>query len=330
MKQIQNLINHVVLVIDESGSMQGKPVEKVVDKELNNLKVRSKELDQETRVSIYLFNHKVQCLAFDMDVMRFETMKGLYNPDHQTALIDATIQGVKDSFTVSQIHGDHAFLIYVITDGQENASKSRPVDLTLLISAFKDNFTIACLVPDQNGVFEAKKFGFPSGCISIWDTNSSTGFEKVGQQFSGAMENYMTMRSTGVRSTKGLFTMDSSFIAKSNLEPVNFGYRIFGVMADGRIDEVVQQYTGRSYVVGSTFYQPTKPVEIQDYKGILVQNIQTGAVYGGENIRQMLGLPNNTVKVNPGQHKDWRIFVQSTSVNRKLFSGTQILVRMDY
>ncbi len=337
-KQIQNLVNHIFVVLDGSGSMKGKPVVRVVDKEIQNLQKRSKELNQETRVSIYVFDTSISCLVFDMDVMRFESMAGYYNPDHQTALIDATLLGIEDAKQVFTQYGDHAFLIYVITDGEENASRNKSGDLKQIIQGLPEEYTVACLVPDQNGVFEAKKFGFPQDCISIWDTNSREGFEKVGEQFSRVTTNYMTMRSTGVRGTKGLFTMDSSGLRKTDLEPVSFGYQIFNidgaVLERGKdkiaIKDAVEKLTRRSYVPGSTFYEPTKAVKIQDYKFIFAQNISTGAVYGGDNIRPALGLPEQTVEVNPGQHKDWRIFVQSTSLNRNLFPGQKILVRSDY
>jgi hypothetical protein len=185
-------------------------------------------------------------------------------------------------------------------------------------------------VPDANGEYEAKKFGFPAGSISRWDTQSEKGFEEVGKQFSRVTTNYMTMRSTGTRGTKGLFTLDSSGLTKSALCPIAFSYQIYTVPADGRIDETVTHFTRRPYVPGSTFYQPTKAVKIQDYKEILVQNVKSGIIYKGDNIRSMLGLPEQTVEVNPGQHKDWKIFVQSTSLNRKLFAGTNIVVKMDY
>lgn len=40
----------------------------------------------------------------------------------------------------------------------------------------------------------------------------------------------------------------------------------------------------------------------------------------------MLGLPDFEVKVNPASYGQYDIFVQSTSVNRKLIKGTKLLV----
>ncbi len=329
---IEHLVNHIVLVVDESGSMAGQPVATVVDTELKNLRQQSLDMRQETRISIYTFSYagNITCIVWDMDVMRFETIAGMYHPDGQTALIDATLQAILDNKTIPTKYGDHAFLIYVITDGQENNSRSRSGTLVSQLQTLPDNWTLACLVPDANGVYEAKKYGFPKESIATWNTQSKTGFEEVGKQFSRVTSNYMTMRSTGVRGTKGLFTIDAGGLKKSKLDPVDFSYEIFEVPYDGRIDETVERFTHRPYAVGSTFYEPMKTVKIQDYKLILAMNMKSGQVYGGDNIRELLGLPPQTVEVNPSHHRDWKIFVQSTSLNRKLFGGTQILVRKDY
>jgi hypothetical protein len=326
---IQHYINHISLVVDRSGSMTGQPVVRVFDKELEYLKQRSVELNQETRISIYLFDDKIEVLAFDMDVMRFKTLQGHYTNRGQTALMDAVYQSIREHRELPEIHGDHAFLQYVITDGQENASRNiYASDLNLEIKRLPENWTTAILVPDARGKFEAKKFGFEEESIAIWETAASNAFEKVGRQFSTTIDNYMSMRSSGIRGTKSLFTLDPTNIRKTDLVEVPATrYKIIPVHRETPIREWVETWTKEPYRLGSSYYQPTKPVEIQDYKNILVQDAKTGRVYEGQNLRQLLGLPHNTVKVAPAAHPDWRIFVQSTSVNRKLYPNTFVLVR---
>lgn len=325
---LQNYINHISLIVDASGSMAGQPVVKVFDRELEYLKQRSIELNQETRISIYLFNNRIECLTFDMDVMRFKSLDGYYHPGAQTALIDAVIQSTVDHQTLPQKYGDHAFLQYVITDGMENYSINNSQKLSAILDKLPDHWTTACLVPSAAGKFEAKKFGFAENSISIWDTTAYQAFEKVGTQFTKVVDNYMTMRSRGIRGTKSLFTLDSTHISKASLREVPpTEYEIFPVRKEAPIREYVESWTGRKYRLGSAYYQPVKTVQIQDHKNILVQEIKNGKVYEGENLRQLLGLPDETAEVNPGSHKDWRILVQSTSVNRKLFPNTFVLVR---
>lgn len=326
-QKYQHYINHISLIVDRSSSMRGQPVVDVFDKNLEYLKNRSVELDQETRISIYLFNDTVECLTFDMDVMRFKSLQGYWEPSGQTALIDAVHKSVEDNRKLPELYGDHAFLQYVITDGQENRSRQSAQSLNTLLQSLPDNWTTACLVPDRSGYTYAERFGFNGGSIAIWDTNAKGAFEKVGQQFTQAVDNYMTMRSTGVRGTKGLFTLDSKGLTKSNLQEIPQRYfDIYPVHQESPIKDYVESFTGEKYRLGSTYHTPVKPIKIQDYKGILVQDVKNGRVYEGNNLRSLLGIPTQTVDVDPGQHKDWRIFVQSTSANRKLFKDTFILV----
>lgn len=330
MEQYQHFINHISLVVDKSGSMSGQPVVQVFDRELEYLKKRSVELNQETRISIYLFDDRIECLTFDMDVMRFKSLQGYYQLGGQTALIDAVLKSTEDNKKLPELYGDHAFLQYVITDGGENHSKNRPDKLQNLLKNLPDNWTTACLVPNQGGALAAERYGFNGGSISIWDTNASQAFEKVGKQFSTTIDTYMNARAKGIRGTKSLFTLDSGTIdlkrgKLTELPP--YAYDVFRVNNDQDIKSFVESWTREKYRLGSTYFQPAKTITIQDHKDILVQDIKNGRVYEGDNLRQLLGLPDATAEVNPGQHKNWRIFVQSTSVNRKLFKDTYVVVR---
>ena len=326
---LQHYINHVSLVVDRSGSMQNQPVVQVFDRELNHLKQRSIDLNQETRISIYLFDSTVECLTFDMDVMRFNTLAGHWSVRGMTALMDGVYTSIKDHQQLPELYGDHAFLTYVITDGQENHSKVREADLRHLLGLLPENWTTACLVPDIRGKHEAKKFGFAEDAIAIWDTSSPVGLENVGKQFSRGMDQFMTMRAQGVRGTKSFFaTLDTSKLKAGSLKEAQGQFEVFQVHTDMPIKDAVEQYTGRGYVLGAAYYQPAKKVKIQDHKEIYVQDVHSGKVYTGSNIRQLLGLPDSTAMVEPGDHKNWRVFVQSTSVNRKLFSGNHVLLKV--
>jgi hypothetical protein len=326
---MQHLINHVIMVLDRSDSMRGKPLVEVFDRELRSLKQQSVERNQETRISIYLFDNTIVCLTFDMDIMRFESLKNHYHLGGSTALRAAVAKAIDDHKQIPELYGDHANLVYVLTDGEENASRMvTTADLRDKLDRLPDNWTLACLVPDQFGKKYAQEFGFPGEAISIWDTVSAAGLEKVGQQFTSTMSNYMTMRASGVRGTKSIFQMDSSNLTTSKLDVVSAReYEIFPVRKDQPIKEFVESWTQAPYRLGSAYYQPVKTVKIQDHKQILVQRVKDGKVYEGKNLRQLIGLPAHTAEVTPTDHKDWRIFVQSTSVNRKLFQDTFVIVR---
>lgn len=331
-KQIQNYINHIVFVVDASGSMNGltNEVVKVFDAQIKHLALRSKELDQETRVTVYLFNSSVSCLIYDKDVLRLPSLKDYYRANGGTALIDGTITALDDLALTPQKYGDHAFLTYVLTDGEENSSKHTQFDLSNKLKNLADNWTVAVLVPDQTGVHEAKKFGFPANNIQVWSATVG-GVEKAGETIKAATDNFMAARAKGLRSTKNLFDLDvtkldATTVATALTQLAATQYLLIPVQADSVIKPLVESWTKQPYVSGASYYQLTKPEKIQSYKQICVQDKVSGKVYSGVNARNLLNLPNQEVKVNPASHGTFDIFVQSTSVNRKLIKGTKLLV----
>lgn len=328
---INNYINHIVFVVDKSGSMSSLESEivKVFDSQIKHLATRSKELDQETRVSVYLFADQPECLVYDKDVLRLPSLATLYRPGGQTALLDATAKALDDLEKTATLYGDHAFLIYVLTDGQENASRIGAQTLAARLKKLPENWTAAVLVPNQDGKFEAKKAGFPSDNIGVWSTTRD-GIREVGEVLKQSTNSFMQARTTGSRGTKSLFSLDASNLdsstVKSTLDELKASeFELIPVRKDVVIKPFVESYL-KEYRIGSAYYMLTKAESIQGYKQICVQNKRNGKVYGGAQARALLGLPDHEVKVSPASHPDFDLFVQSTSINRKLQSGTKLLV----
>ena len=88
---------------------------------------------------------------------------------------------------------------------------------------------------------------------------------------------------------------------------------------------------GIEFKKGRGFYELTKAETVQQYKEIIMQDRETGEMFNGSQVRERLGLQPQTEKggVNEKLYakdaKEFRIFVQSTSVNRKLIAGTTFL-----
>lgn len=328
----ENYINHIALVLDASSSMGplASSVVKVADNQIQYLARRSKELDQETRVTVYSFADTTKCLIYDKDVLRLPSIGGLYRPDGNTALIDATIKALEDLSKTPELYGEHAFLTYVITDGQENRSKTPAYELTDMLDSLRSNWTVACFVPDPTGVHEAKRYGFTKDNIAVWNTSSAQGVEEVGETIRQTTERFMTGRTAGIRGYRNLFQMDTSKLtarAAQSLQRLGPGqFRMLPVTADQPIADFVEYHLRRPYRIGEAYYQPTKAVEVQPQKLIALYDKSAHTVYTGAEARQLLGLPNYSVKVSPTKHPKYEIFIQSTSVNRKLFAGTYVLL----
>lgn len=359
----QSKINHVALVVDASYSMRPHraAVIAVTDGLIKHLATKSQELDQETRVTVYTIGDDYKCLIFDKDVMRLPSIADLYQVEGNTALIAATMKSQDDLAKTAQMYGDHAFLTYVITDGEENVSRWSTVFggdgqrvtytsrhskytsdqikqmLADRLNGLEENWTVACLVPNQMGVRYAESYGFPRDNIQIWDTTSKDGVLEVGKMITEATDNYMIARASGIRGSKTMF-------AKMGAADLNLGavksaglrrlpkdkYEVLAVLSanDGAaIKDFVEEKTGRPYVTGSAYYELMKTEKIQPQKSVLVRDKKSGVVYTGQHARDLLGLPaNQEMRVKPDVNPKYRVFVQSTSLNRKLVAGTKLLL----
>ena len=313
-----------------------REVVKVADEQIRHLATKSEEMSQETRVSIYRFHRQqVDCLIFDMDVCRLPSIKDLYTADGGTPLIDAVVKSQQDLATTSQIYGDHAFLTFVLTDGQENTSLNTAKAMNLLMLNAAENWTTGFLVPDKYCAdYLAVQCGIDRDSIMTWDITSAAGMCEVGKTITDTTTSYMTSRSQGLRGTKSLFTTCAMGAANVNaktvqatLTPMHHNdYQLHDVKEKMYIADFVAKL-GLFYLVGRGFYHFTKPETIQGGKEIVVVDKVTGQAYGGVGARQLIGLQWGVeAKVKADDNPAYDIFVQSHSVNRNLIPGQKFLL----
>lgn len=335
----KQLINHIALVIDESGSMRMRKetVVQVVDGLVQHLATQSQNHDQETRVSIYTFADEARCLVYDKDVLRLPSLKGLYEPGGNTALIDATLQALGDLRKVPELYCDHSFLLYVITDGEENASRSsNPIALSQPIMALPENWTVATFVPSERHRHTAVRYGFPNENVAVWDAGSVQGVERAGSILRQATDAYMTSRAAGVRGTKSLFSFDMSGVgaklaqgtAPADMTTLRPGqFRLLKVPSDCAIADFIEGEFRRPYRLGEAYYQLTKRETVQPQKAIAVYDSKEHKVLTGLGARALVGLGGAEVRVDaPSPTERYQLFIQSTSTNRKLLADTRVLV----
>jgi hypothetical protein len=89
---------------------------------------------------------------------------------------------------------------------------------------------------------------------------------------------------------------------------------------------------GLMFMAGKGFYEFTKTETIQANKEIVLQHRETGDLFAGDQARVMLGLPiGEEARIRPTYLEEYRVFVQSTSYNRKLIGRTRFLYEVaDY
>lgn len=348
MNHKDHLINHVALVIDASTSMQRheREVVQVADNQIKRLAASSQRLNQETRVTVYVFAETVTCLIYEMDVLRLPSIASLYRAHGNTALIDAAMLSQQDLALTPQKYGDHAFLTILLTDGQENRSRlHNSAQLRDTLVGLPENCTFAALVPDIMAKREAQGFGIPRDNIAIWDPNDRDGMTEAGATIEAATDQYMAARASGVRGTKKLFStapdaVNKATVAAAGLVPLDPKAYVLvpvtkpranqGVLNKDKhrvweISEFTRHATG-NFTVGSVFYELSKKEKVQGNKGLAVLELSTSKVFAGDQVRDLIGLPAADASVAPDFNPEYKIYVQSTSVNRHLVPGTKLLV----
>lgn len=366
---IQNKkINHVALVIDESGSIEDRRLTKavidVVDGQVAWLSQLSKDMDQETRVSIYTFSGKsANCVVYDTDVLRLPSLRDHYRPAGGTPMISGTLKAIEDLEKTAQLYGDHGFLIFVITDGEENTSaQATPFGtrsiLTKRLAGLGANWTVGALVPDFQGKLRAQGFGFDPTNIAIWNATSVGGVSDAGEDIKAATTSYFTTRSTGGSTRTGLFTglvvkdVTAADVAATGMKPIDPSEFIIvpvALASTSTLEYVIPkksitkanphgvkhveimpfvQETGRRYIAGNAFYKLTKSERYDYQKDIVLIHRVTKKVYRGDACKKLIGLDGTSTRIKPQPVKggEYDVYVQSTSVNRHLEVGGQVLL----
>lgn len=228
-------------------------------------------------------------------------------------------------------HPDVSFLVMITTDGEECSSRQyNKITLAKLIAevAKTNRWTFVFRVPRGTDKHALQDLGIPLGNIQEWDTTDA-GMLASTKVTTQAMNNYFTSRTAGTRST-GSFYADASQVNLAQLNELpKKEFSLYVVPAEDNGIEirpfVLRHRT--EHLFGSAFYQLTKTEpRVQHDKQILLRERVTGKVFHGPSARAMIGLPSDrNARLHPGDHKNYDIFIQSNSVNRKLVGGTGLI-----
>ena len=156
-----------------------------------------------------------------------------------------------------------------------------------------------------------------------------------GEKVEDTYETYR--RTSSTRRTSSRKTSDGPVSIKEmdKLVPVVPGrFQIMTVDENCAIKAFVEN-NGIKFKIGRGFYELSKAETVQQYKEVIMMDRETGEMFNGSQVREELGLQPQSEKggVKERIHKSaadkFRVFVQSTSVNRKLIAGTTFLYEVD-
>jgi hypothetical protein len=334
------LKNKVALVVDVSGSMGSirQQAIQVANSIIDSLKAESDKHKQRTELTLYVFDSYVTKVYSNVNVKKAKE----FNPNdfrlgHSTSLFDATGEALEDfKDSVDYDDDETSFVCLVITDGGENSSKNYPGDgrkISKLIKEVQDTdrFTITFQVP-RHGSSTLTRIGIPAANIREWEAGTVEGIRDVGRTMSHSLSGYYGQRAMGQTAMRNFYVQtDLSNLntrkLESKLDDVSREFRLLTVDKEYQIRDFVENKLGVPYKTGSAYYQLLKTEEVQNHKKVLILDRRNNHIYGGKQARNLIGLPEHAkAKVEPGLHGNYDIFVQSTSVNRKVGRGTKVLV----
>ncbi|WP_224368587.1 VWA domain-containing protein [Hyalangium versicolor] len=340
------LVNHIAFVVDRSGSMSSikNQVVRVFNNQLGTVQKNAKSAGQKTFLSTFMFHTTVdKPRHFATPV---ESVPKLATKDFRLGGTTALLDAVGTAITRLQkakgaTNKDTSFLIVVITDGHENASRTYKRSLKGLIAKVQKTgrWSLAFLVP-SGSENTLTRFGIPKGNVTRWDATAK-GTKVMDEKLSAGLKTFYAARASGQKSVTAFFTTDMTKVdvkSLSALKDLSKGFARWTVDKERSIRDFVntklqaspalRKKLGDDYEPGRGFYELTKPETVQPRKNIAILDKKTKAIFGGDQARKVLGMPGGSnVKVKPGNHLEYSIFVESTSNNRKLVRGTTLLYR---
>ena len=174
-------VQEICVNIDRSGSMRGKESDTVggINAMLDALKA-SKTDEDTIRVSIKLFDHEQIMKTRCTDISEIEEFPvSEFIPRGQTALLDAIGDSLRFFMEKKRMNPTayDTCLLYVATDGLENASKRHNRDaIKELISNAENvyNIKVIYLGANQNAILEAGNIGIaPTSAINYDETSEN-------------------------------------------------------------------------------------------------------------------------------------------------------------
>lgn len=331
----------IALAVDASGSMRG--LEDDVIRMFNTTVQDIKKNDPTAELTLVYFGvtpdntispitgkpvapNGVKTIFKSAGVSQFhEINRNTYTAQGNTPLYD----GVAEAIANLGDDPSFSYLVYVLTDGEENASRMSDSAFAELIRQKQDTdiWTFVFNVPPGKKNAFVKKSGVRAGNVQEWEATSAGVLRATHTQSVGT-NSYYQARATGQRAVRNFFMVNLAGVQPQqfdSLPDVTDQFLVKTVEKPMKIQEFVES-KNLPFRMGQGFYELTKPETIQAHKEIYVMRKQGKEIKA--NGRLLLGLPAvGDHKVKLQNLSEYSIFVQSTSNNRNLVVGTRFLYR---
>ncbi len=192
-------VNHIGLVLDKSGSMASLKDEALsgLNEELCTIEEQMEETGQRTTVTFTPFSTKVsepRMLYFEERILEEE-----YKCSGWTALADGIAETIKALQEIEvKENEDVSYLVTVVTDGKENASKNNTLrDIGVMIKTLEalGNWTFVFMGCDKNILEVAKVLNIQSSNTTSFTTSDYQ--NTVTEVKTAGIKNFYTSRDAG-------------------------------------------------------------------------------------------------------------------------------------
>lgn len=212
----------VAFLLDQSGSM-GSCRDQAIstfNEQVDTVREKAKEDNHDVTVSLAVFNDKVIKKFFDVEPDYLTKLdKDSYRPGGMTALYDAIMLMVNDlRKSPHAIDPNTSFLLFIVTDGYENASSEASVrEVPGLLKELQSTgrWTIMYAGAGHNVTEVVEKLHIPKGNTLQFSTDQQ-GFSNMRCSSKAAMDGYLSSRTQGVTSSETLFSADGTVSDESS------------------------------------------------------------------------------------------------------------------
>lgn len=212
MKQKGQKRTHIAYVIDRSGSM-GIIWQAALDglnENINDVRLKA-DLGGETDVSVVAFDSEILTVAEGVpaDMIQNFTSEDFF-PRGSTALYDAikhAVELIKDELETD----DTGYLVTVISDGEENASKTRQPEISELIKSLEatGKWTFNFMLANQDIHKFVNVMGVSFGNVADFSATMD-GTQDAFRGMKAANASYLSSRSQGVTSRVDTYSSTTS------------------------------------------------------------------------------------------------------------------------
>lgn len=338
---------NVIMALDSSSSMRrfGDAPRVALNNMIAAVKKAALETQHGMSVGMIEFSDFAHTSLPLMAAANVPTMRS-FNPYGNTALWDAILLakdmvGQKYLGRPTRQMDENNHTLILVTDGEDTNSvrwsAARFAQWVRDLEVGPNNWTFVFAVPPGKKA-ALVRLGVSEWNVKEWE-QTEAGVKEMEEKTSAGFATYIRETARGARSVKNWYATDLTGVTSADLRSqasnLSGRFHLAPVVGTNQltgkpwaIKDWYERYSGQAYVIGSVYYQLVKPEDVQPVKEVAIRDPLTGEVFGGRDARRILGIPDGagTVKVKPGHHGNFQVFVQSTSVNRLLPDGTFCLI----